>query len=45
MGIGISDAKQRVRLDFTYRHISNADIKLPNNGMNFLGVGLTYRLD
>jgi hypothetical protein len=45
MGLGISDPKQRFRLDFTYRHISNADIKLPNNGMNFLGVGLTYRLN
>jgi hypothetical protein len=45
MGLGISDAKQRLRLDLTYRHISNADIKLPNNGMNFLGFGITYRLD
>jgi hypothetical protein len=45
MGVGISDAKQRLRLDFTYRHISNADIKLPNNGMNFIGLGLTYRLN
>ena len=45
MGIGISDAKRRVRLDFSYRHISNADIQMPNNGMNFVGFGLTYRLD
>jgi len=45
MGVGISDAKRRVRLDFSYRHISNADIQMPNNGMNFVGFGLTYRLD
>ena len=45
MGVGISDAKRRLRLDFTYRHISNADLKKPNNGMNFVGFGLTYSLD
>ena len=45
MGLGISDPKQRIRLDFTYRHVSNVDIKLPNNGMNFIGFGLTYRLN
>ena len=45
MGIGISDLNQRARLAFTYRHVSNADIKLPNNGMNFIGFGLTYRLN
>ena len=45
MGIGISDPKGRIRLDFSYRHISNADIKMPNNGMNFVGFGLTYKLD
>jgi hypothetical protein len=45
MGIGISDPNQRIRLDFTYRHVSNADLKKPNNGMNFIGVGLTYRLN
>ena len=42
MGVGISDAKQRMRLGFTYRHISNIDIKLPNNGMNFTGLDFTY---
>jgi hypothetical protein len=45
MGIGISDLQQRIRLDFSYRHISNADIQMPNNGMNFVGFGLTYSLD
>ncbi len=45
MGVGISDAKRRMRLDFTYRHISNADLKKPNNGMNFVGVGFTYSLN
>jgi hypothetical protein len=43
MGVGISDLKKRVRLSFTYRHISNIDIKLPNNGTNFVGLGLSYR--
>lgn len=45
MGIGISDLNQRVRLAFSYRHVSNADIKLPNNGVNFLGLGLTLKVD
>ena len=43
MGVGISDLKKRVRLSLTYRHISNIDIKLPNNGTNFVGMGLSYR--
>jgi hypothetical protein len=45
MGIGISDLSQRARLSFTYRHVSNADIQLPNNGVNFLGLGLTLQVD
>ena len=45
MGIGISDLSQRARLSFTYRHVSNADIQLPNNGVNFLGLGLTLKVD
>jgi hypothetical protein len=45
MSVGISDAKQRVRLSLTYRHISNIDIKTPNNGTNFVGLGLSYRFD
>ena len=45
MGIGISDLNQRARLSFTYRHVSNADIQLPNNGVNFLGLGLTLKVD
>jgi hypothetical protein len=43
MGVGISDLKKRVRLSLTYRHISNIDIKTPNNGTNFVGMGLSYR--
>jgi hypothetical protein len=45
MGLGISDLSQRARLAFTYRHVSNADIKLPNNGVNFFGLGLTLKVD
>ena len=45
MGIGISDLSQRARLTFTYRHVSNADLQLPNNGVNFLGLGLTLQVD
>jgi hypothetical protein len=46
MGIGISDAKKRVRLSYSYRHVSNLDIKTPNNGTNFVGiVGLSYKFD
>jgi len=40
-----SDLSQRARLSFTYRHVSNADIQLPNNGVNFLGLGLTLKVD
>ncbi len=45
MGVGISDLKKRLRLSLTYRHISNIDIKLPNNGTNFVGLGLSYRFN
>ena len=45
MAIGISDLKKRVRLSLMYRHISNLDIKLPNNGTNFVGLGLSYRFN
>jgi len=46
MGVGISDSKRRIRLSYSYRHISNIDIKLPNNGTNFVGVvGLSYKFD
>ena len=46
MGIGISDSKKRMRLSYSYRHISNIDIKLPNNGTNFVGVvGFSYKFD
>jgi hypothetical protein len=45
LGLGISELSQRARLSFTYRHVSNADIQLPNNGVNFLGLGLTLKVD
>jgi hypothetical protein len=46
MGVGVSDSKRRLRLSYSYRHISNIDIKLPNNGTNFVGVvGLSYKFD
>ena len=45
MAVGISDLKKRVRLSLMYRHISNLDIKLPNNGTNFVGLGLSYRFN
>lgn len=45
MAIGISDLKKRVRLSLMYRHISNLDIKLPNNDTNFVGLGLSYRFN
>lgn len=45
MGVGISDLKKRVRVSLTYRHISNLDIKTPNNGTNFVGLGLSYRFN
>ncbi len=41
MGIVLSDLQQCIRLDCSYRHINNADIQMPNNGMNFVGFGLT----
>ena len=42
MDIGISDPKKRMRLSLIYRHISNLDIKLPNNGTNFMGLNFSY---
>ena len=41
MGIVISDVQQCICLDFSYGHINNADIQMANNGMNFVGFGLT----
>ena len=44
LGFGISDAAERVRLGFSYRHVSNADIRSPNQAVDFRGVSLTVRL-
>jgi hypothetical protein len=44
ISIGISDPADWVRLGFNYRHISNADIRKPNNGVDYHGISLTVRL-
>ena len=41
VGIGSSDGKWRV--GFAFRHVSNLDIKDPNNAVDFKGVVLSYR--
>jgi hypothetical protein len=43
IGFGVSDANDKLRLGFTYRHISNLGISLPNNGVDFKGLTLTYK--
>jgi Lipid A 3-O-deacylase (PagL) len=45
VGIGISDSKDQLRLGLIYRHVSNLGIALPNNGVDFRGVTLSYRFD
>lgn len=45
VGVGISDSKDQLRLGFIYRHVSNLGIALPNNGVDFRGVSLSYRFD
>ena len=42
MDLGLTDSKRQWRIALTYRHISNLDIKLPNNGTNFMGINLSY---
>jgi hypothetical protein len=44
IGFGVSDATDKLRIGFTYRHISNLDISVPNNGVDFRGLTLTYKL-
>jgi hypothetical protein len=44
ISVGISDPSDWVRLGFNYRHISNADIRKPNNGVDYHGISLTVRL-
>ncbi len=44
IGFGVADAADRLRLGFTYRHISNLSIVVPNNGVDFRGLTLTYKL-
>lgn len=41
VGIGSSDGKWRI--GFAFRHVSNLDIKDPNNAVDFKGVVLSYR--
>lgn len=43
LGFGISDPKGRYRVVFQYRHISNADIATPNNGVDFKGITLNMK--
>ena len=45
IGIGLSDRSERFRVGYSYRHVSNADIKTPNNNVDFHGFTLTVRLD
>ena len=44
IGFGVSDAADKLRIGFTYRHISNLGISVPNNGVDFRGLTLTYKL-
>jgi len=44
IGFGVSDATDKLRIGFTYRHISNLGISVPNNGVDFRGLTLTYKL-
>ena len=42
--VGLSDRNGRYRLAYLYRHVSNADIKLPNNGVDFHGLSFSIAL-
>ena len=44
LGIGISDPSERVRVGYSYRHVSNANIDTPNNNVDFHGFTLTFRI-
>jgi hypothetical protein len=43
MGLGLGSADGRWRFSVEYRHISNANIQLPNNGVDFLGVAMEWK--
>jgi len=45
LSFGISDSKNRYRLSWFYRHISNLDIRTPNNGVDLVGASFSMRLD
>jgi len=42
--VGLSDRSGRYRLAYLYRHVSNADTQLPNNGVDFHGISLSMTL-
>jgi hypothetical protein len=44
IGLGVSDTSDKLRVGFTYRHISNLGIALPNNAVDFKGLTLSYKL-
>jgi hypothetical protein len=44
ISFGISDATDHLRIALNYRHISNLSIALPNNGVDFRGISITYRI-
>jgi hypothetical protein len=43
-GVGISSPKHDWRVSFTFRHVSNFSIKLPNNGVDLFGAAFEFRL-
>lgn len=44
-GVGISDLSDRIRLGYSYRHISNAGIGTPNQSVDFHGFSISYRFE
>ncbi len=44
-GLGLSNRTQTLRLAWVYRHISNADIRLPNQGVDYKGISVSYAFD
>lgn len=44
-GVGISNPKQDWRVSFAFRHLSNASIKLPNNGVNLFGAAIEFNIN
>jgi len=43
VGLGLGSADGHWRVGLAYRHISNADIRTPNNGVDYKGLSLEYR--